>query len=302
MLNTYLNDNQRRPYPFYGGCALPFPMSCITGLGVCLQEDELLSSPVYANVIVVSKDSVRVALCRDPGEEVADAEFIGIIYANTQGFYTYVASSSNSAVYETNKITDPVDLDRLVFFDDPDTGTALRVFYSYVSDITKGIPRSTVKSTGYMKVGTIPEAAIGVYTGKFYLDPTCVASMPQEVLGYHTKIVANGMPPVETGRSVVLSAGGLLTLSVTAGTVSFGALESADSLQLTKYPARSFSFVTSINGVPVPVGGKLVLHCDDDRIVINSQKLESGTVVIELDGTTEYPNCYDSRLDHAVPQ
>ena len=303
MLNTYLNDNQRRPYPFYGGCALPFPMSCITGLGVCLQEDELSGSPVYANVIVISKDSVRVSLCRG-GSDDSIGEFIGMVYADTTGFYTYVASSSNSAVYETYQIPDPVDLDRLVFFDDPDTGTALQVFYSYVAAVTNGITRSTAKSTGYMQVGTIPEAAIGVYAGKFYLDPTCVTTMPQEVLGYHTEIAANGMKPVETGHSLEITAGGLLTLGVAGGTLHFGALESADEAQLTEYPTRPYSFVTSINGMPVPVGGTLVIHYNPaDHIVITKQVLpDTEAVLLEIDGTTAYPNCYtETGMDHVNP-
>lgn len=302
MLNTYLNDNQRRPYPFYGGCALPFPMSCIMGLGVCIQEDELATAPVYANVIVVAKDSVRVSLCRDTEEDGAGAEFIGMVYANTTGFYTYVASSNNSAVYETDLIPDPVDLNRLVFTDDPDTETVLQVFYAYAASLDRSITRSSVRSTGYMQVGTIPEDAIGVYTGKFYLDPTCVTIMSQAILGYHTDVAVNDMPPVETAHSLIFTAGGLLTLSVADGTVSFGTLESADKAQLTEYPVHDYSFVTSINGMVVPSSGTLKIKCDDARVVLHSMQLPSGGVLIEVDGTKKYPNCYNSKLDHGVPQ
>ena len=153
-----------------------------------------------------------------------------------------------------------------------------------------------------MQVGTRPEAAIGVYTGKFYLDPTCVAVMPQSVLGYHTEVEINGVTN-ETEHSLVLAAGGLLTMKVTGGTLYFGATDLADSTQLTAYPARDLSFVTSINGIPVPADGKLLIRCTDSRIISTSQQLQpSGGVILDLDGTTAYPNCYNSVLDHAVPQ
>ena len=302
MLNTYLNDNQHRPYPFYGGTTLPFPNCCVTGLGVCLQKDDLADKPIFASVVVISKNSVRVALCRDTKTGSA-AEFVGMIYA-TSNYYTYIASSSNSNVYETNLITDPVDLDRLVYYDvsGEDAISSLQVFYSFVESVEEGITRSYVKSTGYMQIGTIPEDAIGVYTGKFYLDPSCVTYMPKVVLGYHTDITVNHNHQ-EIGHSLVFSASGLLTLSVTGGTtLTFGCLESTDKSILTEAPTRGYDFVTYIYGMTVPVGGVLDIRTADSaagKINIAGTTTKSGDVLVTLDGTTLFPNCFIGGLTNA---
>lgn len=304
MLNTYLNDNQRRPYPFYGGEALPFPMSCITGLGICIQDDGSLRR-VYVSAIAISRNSVRVAVCR---ESDGVPEFLGILYADTTGWYTYTDSATARAVYETYTIPEPVDPSRLVYYDD-DYEQAQQVFYSYVLSLSLA-EREYARSTAYMQLGTIPEDAVGVYTGKFYLDPGCVTYISADVIGRCAKMIVNKTES-ETPHSLEIVTGGLLTASVTGGTLSFGTLEAADSNVLTETPAVPYSFITSINGYmpkateeqPYPV-----LKLDDypdqtvpepppAKIRWSVRVLGTGDVLLTVNGTKVFPNCYGAQDD-----
>jgi len=306
MLNTYLNDNQRRPYPFYGGEALPFPMSCITGLGVCIQDDGNLRR-VYISVIAISRNSIRAAVCRE--SDTAVSEFLGILYADTTGWYTYTDSAASREGYETDTEPEPVDPRRLVYYDE-DYTQSLQVFYSYVLSLHLA-DREYARSTAYMQLGTIPEDAIGVYTGKFYLDPSCVTYISADVIGRCAKMTVN-KTEAETPHALEIVTGGLLTASVTGGTLSFGTLESADSNMLTETPAVPYSFITSINGYmpkataenPYPVL-KLDNYPDQTeedpkpvQIRWRARVLASGDVLLTVNGTRMFPNCY-GELDNA---
>ena len=298
MLNTYLNDNQRRPYPLYGGLKLPFPASCITGLGICLQE-EGENSAIYASVVAIAKNSVRIALCRAAG---ANDEFIGMVYATTDGFYTYIPSSSDSAVYETDTIAQPVDIDRLVYGTyttlPPDPIEAevvalsdMQVFYAYVANIKQGILRSSIKSTGYMQLGTIPEDAVGVYTGRFYLYPSCVTYMPSDVLGYHAKLSVN-QNDQETGHSIEFSASGVLTLAVDGGTLNIGCLPDTDAKNIfNEYPTHGVDFVEYVNGQTTSGLHTLTLTGFTNEITWEAQDTGSA-IILTVNGTKKFPSCY----------
>lgn len=102
MAQTYLNDNMSMPYPFYGYAALPFSMSCIVGLGVCVRGEEPDDQfPVVASSVAISEDSVNLAIGRykkidEAGgteEDNLAFELIGTIYANTAGYSVYVPAS-----------------------------------------------------------------------------------------------------------------------------------------------------------------------------------------------------------------
>ena len=76
MINTYINDNQSIPYPFFGDAELPFPMRCIVGLGICVYG--AASDAVYASSVIIRRTEVQVSLCR--GSEV-----LGTAVASTTG-------------------------------------------------------------------------------------------------------------------------------------------------------------------------------------------------------------------------
>ena len=295
MLNTYLNDNQHRPYPLYGGVKLPFPMSCIIGLGLCLQQSDN-QNPVFASVIAISRTSIRIAFCRHTGPDEAAPEFIGMVYADTTGYYTYVASSANSTVYEVDLRPDPVDLNRIVFATfvdqvvEPEEYASaviadMQVFYSFFKDYD----RSGTKSTGYMQVGTIPDDAIGVYTGEFYLDPSCVTYMPADVLGYHTDMIVNKAEQ-HIGHSIDIAAGGLLTAAVDGGTLWFGCLEEADKSQLNEYPEHPMEFIEFLNGTTTSTLSELYINDDGTNIQWKVTELEDA-VLLTVSGATAF-SCY----------
>lgn len=314
MLNTYLNDNQHRPYPFYGGVTLPFPMSCITGLGLCLQQvEDGAHTPIYASVVAVAADSVRVALCRDLDGTGNLAEFIGMLYADTTGAYQYIAGSEDNAVYETTLITDPVDPERLVFgeitdlpYSEEDASRVsladMQIFYAFVRSLYRGMPRSMIHSTAYMQLGTIPKDAIGVYSGKFYLDPACVVYMSSEVYGYHEVLTANDSEML-VDHTVRLAVTGLLTAKVENGSLVFGCLDSTDNNILNSYPEHGLEFVEYLNGTTT--SNLHSLHIDDftvdtlidgetvstTEIAWQVQEIDS-TVLLTVKGTTAFPNCY----------
>lgn len=309
MLNTYLNDNQHRPYPLYGGVKLPFPASCITGIGLCIQEGDN-DAPVYASVIAISSNSIRIALCRSAGPDSGADEFIGMLYANTNGYYTYVASSATSTVYEVNQIVDPVDVNRLVFAsytelppDEEAMNTIalsdMQVFYSFVSDVTQGITRSSAKSTGYMQLGTISEDAVGVYTGRFYLDPSCITYMPPRVLGYHTNIETAGAE-AEISHAVEITFNGLLTASVTGGTLLIGTMNGADDSVLNAVPQHGVDFIEYLNGITTSALEVLEIPDYTDQIVWSARETDKA-VILTVDGTTAFPNCWGAEDDvHAA--
>lgn len=303
MLNTYLNDNQHRPYPLYGGVKLPFPMSCITGLGLCIQNSDN-TNPVYASTIAISKTSIRIAFCRHVSSTEAAPEFVGMVYADTTGYYTYVASSSNSTVYEVDLRPDPVDLNRIVFatFVDPESTAEeyasavladMQVFYSFFRDYD----RSGIKSTGYLQVGTIPDDAVGVYTGEFYLDPSCVTFMPASVLGYHTEMVVNNTKQY-TGHAIEFAANGLLTVAVDAGTLFFGCIESADENQLNDYPEHDMEFVEFLKGYTTSGMHNLILNDYLSDISWKVAELDD-SVILTVAGHNNFPACYTRGEDQA---
>lgn len=308
MLNTYLNDNQHRPYPFYGGVKLPFPDSCITGLGLCIQVSDN-DSPVYASVIAISANSVRVALCRGTGANAEADEFIGMLYANTSGYYTYISSSSDSAAYEVDTEQQPVDINRLGYATFPELSADdqtsammaladMQAFYAYVYNISSGIPRSSIRSTGYMQLGTIPEDAIGVYTGRFYLDPSCTTYMTASVYGYHTAVQVRGAEQ-ETAASLNIVFNGLLTASVDGGTLFIGATTKADDNILNEVPTHSVDFVEYLCGTTTANIDTLNLVGDPGKIVWSLQD-RGNVVVVSVDGTSTFPNCWGSEDDAHV--
>lgn len=310
MLNTYLNDNQSMPYPFYGLGSLPFAMSVITGMGLCIKtssDDDPETQGInrlFASNVQISKDSVNVAICRKNSLE--GFELIGMFYARTDGYYMYLpgyAEWQDDAVYEDQTI-EPQML-RWVYHGDVDAYNEmidndqyvpvfnLQTFYSYIAS-SGDTALSSVMSTGYIQLGSIPEAAIGNYSGEFYLDPSCVTYMPETVYRGYDKYTI-GSTEYKAGQRIDLSANGLLRFAVEGGTVFAAETTDADKEQLVELTFEGREQVTGLRGYPIAGTTAnpyptLTLKGDGNLIRFNVTH-QTDPVVIEVIGTTAFPNC-----------
>lgn len=311
MLNTYLNDNQNMSYPFYGNGSLPFAMSVITGLSICLQTEATVHQPLFVSSIVIDKDSVRLAVCRCVSDTDDTKELVGMFYANLAGYYTYIPSYISDAVYEDQTITP--EMLRFVFADySPNQATEvvsggttyttemddiienMQVFYSYVQ-ANVGTILGKVTSHGHIQLGSIPEAAIGSYFGEFYLDPSCVTYMPDSVYGYHAAYTVN-QDTYPAKQTVEIAVSGLLTTSDNGDTVVIDTTYDADEADLVDLEFSTRSRISRVNGyeikatrdVPKPY---LRFNDLDDKVKWTAKRLDSA-VIIELNGTDDFPNCY----------
>lgn len=311
MLNTYLNDNQSMAYPFYGLGALPFPMSVITGMGLCIYTenfDVVGTNRVYASNVQISKDAVNVAICRRNAAN--EPELIGLFYATTDGTYMYLPGYPawiDDAVYE-NQTIEPLML-RYVYHSDMEAFSALnsqgldipvyqmQTFYSYVAATTPNL--SGVVSTGYIQLGTIPDSAIGNYSGEFYIDPSCVTYMPDNAYkGYKEYIVEANK--YQAGQRIDIAANGLLRF-VVGSTVGLKETVTADDEELSNLPfdaelrqiesLRGYSVRADKVNKDLPI---VYLSSTSSDIVLSASKGASATdpVIIEIEGTTAFPNCY----------
>jgi len=326
MLNTYLNDNQSMPYPFYGLGSLPFPMSVITGMGLCIKlpDDEEVNgvNRVYASNVQITTTSVNVAICRKTSAN--QPELLGMFYATTDGYYIYIpgyAEYFDDAVYE-DELTPNVL--RYVYYRNNPAATEddtiseensflpiyeLQVFYAFVVDTTA--PNlSWTASTGYIQLGHIPENAVGNYTGEFYLDPSCVTYMPGSVYGYHKKMLIKDTE-FDTKQKITLAANGLLRFQEEEDNLGIYETLEADEANFVEIPFSYRQQVTAINGYtieglpanPYPVlnitgqPGVVDFDCTgstDLRCFVTGSTVAPSTdpVIIEVIGTDDFPNCY----------
>lgn len=314
MLNTYLDDNQGMAYPFFGTGALPFPMSVVTGIGVCINAGDTdtpyTSEALYISDVVITAKTVQLSVCRHiSGGD--GTELVGIFYANINGYYVYVPSSQlNDEVFEDQTI-EPRML-RFVYATAPDMPEEelaqmtldLQVFYSYVKKNAYDTP-GTLHSCGYIQLGTIPESAVGSYKGEFYLDPSCVSYMPDSVFGKHKTYRVNSSLYVAP-QCFTIAARGVLDISVSGGTAAFGVTAEAADLQFVDLGFETKDMVSSLQGYPVAASQRNpypVLHLKGQTVsagraidfafvsgpVVGSTSSEA--VVIEITGTSIFPNC-----------
>lgn len=304
MLHTYLNNNQNMAYPFFGDTALPFPMSCITGLGLCLvqEEGQQDTNSFFASDVVITQNAVWISICRRTGDATG---VIGLMYANTDGYYTYIPSWVLDAVYEDESML-PKEL-RYVYAAwqedfDPSVVAILtsdmQVFYSYVK-YGSGITAERRKGCGYMILGTIPPDAVGIYRGEFYIDPSCITYMPPEVYSIHTSIEAD-YTSKPAGQLITIEPAGLLSCNLTGGTVTTITFVNTDpeNLGYIVLQEDSRQHVTTINGgtiagsytKPYPA---LRITTDIDGVAFRViDRSDINTLTIEVNGNHEFPNCY----------
>lgn len=321
MLNTYLNDNLNTPYPFFQG-QLPFPMTVITGLGLCL-HGESNGYPLYALDVNIGKDFVFLAIGRDSPTNSA-GELFGVLWANTSGSYAYFRAvwgygSQLTFWYPYWHLVDEPPTTSYEPYDPPPNQEQLqnpvyaptasimeltRVYFDEVRDIRE---TPSVGGAGYMTLGTIPAEAVGSYRGKFYLDPSCVRWMPTDVFGYHTSIAefANKVP---LGQRFDISTSGVLSLSVGGSTATVVA-PAADDYTLTSFTTLAEPGVRTINGLFITGETssckQLEFRSDLDSVSFSvlqgSQDPDNPLpAVISIEGGTDFPNCYSPDDEHQV--
>lgn len=322
MLNTYLNDNLNTPYPFFQG-QLPFPMTVITGLGLCF-HGEPNGYPLYALDVNIGKDFVFLAIGRDSHTNVA-GELFGVLWAKTDGSYAYFQSvwgygAELTFWYPYLHVVEPPPTTEYTPYNPPPdqehlqnpvyapTASILEMTRVYFSHVQENRETPSVGGTGYMTLGTIPPEAIGSYQGKFYLDPSCVRWMPTDVFGYHTSI-AEFANKTQLGQRLDISTSGVLAMDIEGSTVTITAPE-ADSYTLTDFPTTTTPGIQTINGLFVT--GSTACHqlelCSDldsvsFTVLQGSQDPEHPLpAVISIEGSTDFPNCYSPDEEHQVEE
>ena len=302
MINTYLNDNQSMPYPFYGYGALPFPMCVITGMGVCIHMHKGEEFPtgynrIYACSISIADTSVTVALCRKPS--TGGVELVGILYARTDGYSMYVPSYTDAAVYGNQSISPAmlryVYAGEAVEVDDQEVASDLQVFYSRTRE-TFDTVLSTTSSTGFIQLGPIPQSAIGNYQGEFYLDPSCVTYLDDDTYGHYSHYTV-GPNKYSIGQRFDIELSGLLVWQDQQITTKYQT-DTNDFVVLDDQYAQK---VDKINGVAIEGSTAaayptLVLAGHTNYVELSAAPSVEGStasaVVVTINGTTEFPNCY----------
>lgn len=291
MLNTYLNDNQSMPYPFYGLNALPFPMSVVIGMGICIYVPtvDLPENPstIYADNVTITENSVILSLCRKASE--ASIELIGIMQAGTDGSCSYVPSYMDAAVYEDS---------------------AIQSYYQNTL-VSQNYVFSTKRSTGFIQLGTIPTSAVGSYKGPFYIDPSCVVYMSDDVYGKYNKYqIAQNLYDIEQHFDIAL--GGLLAWVPVDGVYTVSNIFGADEQPLVTLDTSFRKMITGFCGYKMEALGEddtypvITLTGATESIIFNCISgtpidqtiMDGGTVaipsdplIIEVVGTSAFPNC-----------
>lgn len=158
----------------------------------------------------------------------------------------------------------------------------------------------------------------GSYSGKFYLDPSCVTYMSSDVFGKLHTVVINGSTQA-VGQAlnftymgkVIRLDGPQLSEDRTECTITLSGSAAVDSFKLVESGTVNEVYVTSVNLLqtpdattddPTPV---LEIAVDDgstNSIALNPVKgstTEPADLVVEIIGNTNFPSCFDPVKDEA---
>ena len=295
-------------YPFFGDRAIPFPTSCITGLGLCIQQDDQALSVEYlfASNVIINSDSVWMSICRKVRIEDSDnyaSQLLGLFYANTSGYYIYIPSYVLDAVYENGDMIvspEPLRLVYSLFSDGVSEEEAeamvadMQVFYSYIKE-DASIINIENRGCGYLLLGTIPENAIGTYAGEFYLDPRCVTYMPDDVLNYHQTYEVDKIGS-NASQVFAFNTAGMLGTRIEGTTVSFyrntAGLE--DTPDLVNIQNAYKNRVTGINGYQLGGGTaampELLIESNLETVVLTGTSIGT-SIIITVDGGETFAPC-----------
>lgn len=265
MINTYINDNATVAYPLYGTGYLPFSMSVITGMGVCVLGADS-SDPIYLSSVTIARDAVDVVICRG-----------GTMLGSMRATLT-----------------------------DPKAESKIRVF-------------TDTLLSGYLTLGSITEKDIGSYTGVFYIDPSCIMYLPEAVRAGHTELQINNKY-YSIGDVLNITAEGLLTFAPSSESkipILEGKPETDTAVMTTVSGTGGYAMVSSINNIePIAVGdskGQLVVDTIHPEVISLSIDASAatvsdpsdtgggtgGVVLLIIEGTKKFPNCYDENEDEA---
>ena len=252
---TYANDRKLAEYPFFDVGQTPFPAGCIKYLGICLKETTT-SRPVYASAITISMDGILVSICRET-TNANEGETLGSVYAT---------ATDGSASME--------------------------------------LSGGTVSGTVSMIIDKeLLQSAYGSYNGKFYLDPMCVSYMSDAVAGTLKAVGINGTTYGTLQQLDFSTTGSILAfqdLGVNNDILSVMLCggDSVNDVTLVETPTSSPKQVTTINDLSVANETddyptfSLVSGSTAGAVVLTGSTTASGDVVVELTGTTGFPNCY----------
>lgn len=278
MFITYTNDRKLSDYPFFNlQHPRPFPPGCITYLGLCV-HGEADAHPFFASAISVSMDGVLVSLCKELSD--TESEEVGSVY---------VAASDSSA---------DIEIDNRKW---SDQGVLLS---GYHCDVGMMIDKSMLANS------------YGSYNGKFYLDPSCVTYMDDDVRGFVKGIVINGATYSVDEHVDFSCSGDLLKFSdteITGGTAyTFLKADGANSNEFVTLSESGSAPIHAINNMvkrgtqedPYPTLEIVVGSTSSEAILLHVlspvptsdeasfEITEPHDMLLEIVGTTAFPNCY----------
>lgn len=160
---------------------------------------------------------------------------------------------------------------------------------------------------GFVELGSIPEEAYGLYTGKFWIDPSCISFVPQKVmrLGIHNIMV--GDTPVDTDQCLNIHTAGLLksTLGRRTDTPTYNINIDTDAMNnadlYTLLDERNYNMVNSINGVSTATdftknGSTLSITSGSNSIELSATQ-NGNAIIVSIKGNNQFKNCFKQTAD-----
>ena len=214
------------------------------------------------------------------------------------------------ALYAASVTIGPTSIYIVIAYDKLESGTYTQqilgtLFADTDTTANTGLLQDATKyqASGYLILGDIPKESCGQYSGKYYIDPSCVSYMPDSQYGYHKNIIING-DAYRIGQSLTIDANGMVALTGTA----FYGTSASDTMELFTFTdSKSYPVgVTAINGVATEAtgSGALTITTGNNGHITMSCLSSGGTqnggvVVVAINGGTAFPNCYKHELDDA---
>jgi hypothetical protein len=168
--------------------------------------------------------------------------------------------------------------------------------------------------TANLFTGTYTKNDIGTYTGKFWLDPSCVNIMPMNAYGKYDTMTINYKEEYKIGRALTINTSGFINSRPYNGRVDLVTTPDSSNVPLINnlVTYKDHPMVDTINSfnmrTTTPGSNEfsaLAITIDEDlvdKIVpkVDSEYYKSFNVIkLVVTGTTKYPSCYPADLDEA---
>lgn len=175
----------------------------------------------------------------------------------------------------------------------------------------------------WLTIGSIQDTDIGNYIGPFYIEPSCITSMPTPVYSGLTSCVINGEQKAITADELKFNFKGMVESAIVQDTVILTGYpeENQTHLEYTEQQQQ----VTNVNAFPVASSaadkydGTIILESEDPSYVtisvdnavsynevyqnyLSTKKVvpyDNLATIITINGTSKVPSCYDSTEDEA---